>query len=142
MPKNGFTLVEIIASIVLLGVVIIAFLPIFPQMFIWSNSAEKELVASNLTAKVAQDIFENDEIAEKGSSLSPSISCELSEYQSLEGVTLTYPPLNDVNYTVELKACHTQKEKELGLTRVYFRITNDQNNRAVDSYAYAQREEE
>lgn len=58
--SRGFTLVEVIASIVILGIVVVSLLPFFPQVLGWSKATEDQLVASNLLSQVAYEL-KNDE---------------------------------------------------------------------------------
>lgn len=133
VPKNGFTLVEIIASIVLLGIIIVAFLPIFPNMLNWSNAAEKELVESNLTGRVAEEVFEHGmlTVQEKNN----LTSC--NEYSPIKGygVEQKYNK-NGVEYSIKLKACKADREFERGLARVHIVVTNKATNRESDSFAF------
>jgi len=158
-PENGVTLVEIIASIVLLGLVISILIPIFPQMIRWSNASEKELVGSNLIARVAQDIADDE-----GSMLSsesknlPLQSCYPKMQDTYQKINIAikentykkdetngkyYLKLNGDRYFVDLEGCKDSIEfTNYGLIRFHFTITNDKTNRKVDAYAYLQKGED
>ena|GEM_PF-2294467 len=146
-PEDGFTLVEIIASIVLLGLVISVFMAIFPQMINWSNSAEKELVSSNLTARVAHEIYEGKyaglketyELLNSDENKKKNIDCSvgLSNYTPVK-VTEEDSKHLEI-YTVSFKACldsDKTTEKTDSLMRVHFTITNEQTNHSIDSFAF------
>lgn len=135
----GFTLVEIIASIVLLGIIILAFMPIFPNMLNWSNASEKELVASNLSGKVAQTIYDrNQQFAEHLSGKNVPLCGK--DYTALVPDLLEdlNGAINGTQYTVRWEAC----QDDLNLYRIHFVISNDQNKRTVDSFAYVQADRE
>jgi len=149
-PDGGFTLVEIIASIVLLGLVISVFMAIFPQMINWSNSAEKELVSSNLTAKVANDIYEGDYQQDLNAiysnltkELNGSKECKLGsgEYkpiQTSDGLqTKDFTEnVNNIVYTIQMEACVKYDEYKDSLMRVHFTITNTETKHKIDSLAF------
>ncbi|MEC5421932.1 type II secretion system protein [Virgibacillus sp. C22-A2] len=97
--SKGFTIVEIIASIAILGMVIAVLLPIFPQVMNWSKKVDDELGASNLLEQAANDIT----ISTIRNSLGSIPMCSSNNTLALYDVS-SYP-LNDNVYSVDLNVC-------------------------------------
>lgn len=76
--EKGLTLIEVLASIVLLYIVIVSFLSLFPQITLFNNVTEKNLQAAAVAKEVRvlvkeQDIdFSTPTLNGKLSSLSPT----------------------------------------------------------------------
>lgn len=76
--EKGLTLIEVLASIVLLSIVIVSFLSLFPQITLFNNVTEKNLQAAAVAKEVRvlvkeQDIdFSTPTLNGKLSSLSPT----------------------------------------------------------------------
>lgn len=153
-PEGGFTLVEIIASIVLLGVVISVFLSIFPQMISWSNAAEKELVSSNYSARVAHEIykgenFDFEEVYKKFPEAGTECALDLSNYEKVkvkgQEKYENEKTIGGIEYVVKMEACLDKEEgdkhEKVNLMRVHFTITNDKNNFKMSSFAFFDRSE-
>lgn len=118
--NQGFTLIEIIASIAILGMLIAILLPIFPQMISWTNQSSESLVATNLLDQVAYDMRHNDGI-------------HLSNIESLD---LEYT-VNDTVYIPKITLSQTNKERELGLYRTYIEIYKSNDGKPLsDTYIY------
>ncbi|WEG17382.1 prepilin-type N-terminal cleavage/methylation domain-containing protein [Alkalihalophilus pseudofirmus] len=54
--NNGLTLIEVLASMVILSIVIISFMTFFSQSMMFSNKVEDRLTAVNLAEKVLVDV--------------------------------------------------------------------------------------
>lgn len=125
MNSRGFTLIEIIASITILGVVIVALLPIFPQIFSWTKMTEDELGSSNLLGQVAEDIREI--VIDEQLPICPSAV-------SLENIA-PYPESEGYPYSVDVAVCQSEEEATLGLTRARIQILKD-GKKISESYTY------
>ncbi|WP_163971640.1 type II secretion system protein [Oceanobacillus halotolerans] len=83
LNSQGFTLIEIIASIAILGMVVAIFLPIFPQIMNWTNNTDDELTASNLLTQVsseASDVVGNvDDLGVQACPEDNSLSYDIGE---------------------------------------------------------------
>lgn len=147
-PENGFTLVEIIASIVLLAIVISVFFSIFPQMVNWSKASEKELVSSNLSAMVAHEIYKEKEL-EKYPGLADVYkegpkNCTKDNYKAVKLSasdigTESYSKkktINNVDYEISMKACLDKEEVAEKLMRVHFFINNVETGFVMKSFAF------
>ncbi|MFD1038127.1 type II secretion system protein [Virgibacillus byunsanensis] len=125
--SRGFTLVEMVASIALLGMVIAVFLPIFPQIMGWTENTDEELVASNLLSQVASDTehievvdFFDDSIEECNAFLTEDVYYK--EY-----------PLNGDIYKAKLNVC---KEINVELYRTKIKIYSSNDRLVSESYTY------
>ncbi|RKQ29884.1 type II secretion system protein [Oceanobacillus halophilus] len=113
--SSGFTLIEIIASIALLGTIVAVMLPIFPQIMSWNQDSESELVASNLLSKVAYDI-KNDEAILQFIKDEEIGVCG-------EGTPISYS-YAEGEYKVELNICKEQDSLNLYRTRIDIKLDN------------------
>jgi prepilin-type N-terminal cleavage/methylation domain-containing protein len=118
--NDGFTLIEIIASIAILGMIIVIFLPIFPQIMQWTNQADDELVASNLLGKIAYDIKEDSSLYNS----QPINECNLGEPFTKEFM--------ENRFKVKLTLC---KEETVELYRTNIKIYLN-NKLLSQSYTY------
>ncbi|MYL57949.1 prepilin-type N-terminal cleavage/methylation domain-containing protein [Virgibacillus halodenitrificans] len=127
MNSSGFTLIEIIASITILGVVIAALLPIFPQIFSWTKMTEDELSSSNLLGKVAQDIEDEGLV-----SVEQLPTCPTTE--SLENFAKNTPS-KEGPYSVDVAVCQSEEEVALDLIRAHIQILQG-GKKISESYTY------
>lgn len=132
MDSHGFTLIEIIASIAILGMVIAALLPIFPQIFSWTKSTENQLTASHLLGQVAADLQDLDihtiAVCPNAEQISAVALGEYATYQ-----------LNNKTYNVHVDVCQTSEEKKYGLIRAHFVIEAD--GKKSESFTYIRGEQ-
>ncbi|MBP1947790.1 type II secretion system protein [Virgibacillus litoralis] len=127
--SSGFTLVEIIASIAILGMVIAVLLPIFPQIMSWTQKTDEELVASNLLSEVANETEKVDVAGLFGDNI---IGCKNG---SSEDVFLKDYQLNSENYEARLSIC---KENDVSLYRTHIKIYSNDDRLVSESYTYIQ----
>lgn len=116
--SGGFTLVEVIASIAILGIVVVSLLPLFPQILGWSKTTEDQLVTGNLLSQVVFDL-KND--AELGPFNTGDLSLDASKYDYL---------INNITYKPKVKLTQTNQERDLNLFRAQIKIGNK------DTYVY------
>lgn len=124
--EQGFTLIEVIAAMAILVLVLMAFLPVFPQTLAWAKSAESELVAGQLLGRVAHDIRMNPEpldlvsIGETGEQV----------YRSEDGSLDAYPPYaQPVELTVRFDAAAS-------MYLVKIEVLDASGHTESDSYVY------
>lgn len=127
--SSGFTLVEIIASIAILGMVIAVLLPIFPQIMSWSQKTDNQLVASNLLSEVANEAKDINVVDLFGENV---IRCEDG---SSEDLFLKDYQLNNEKYEAKFNVC---KEKDVNLYRTHIKIYSTDDRLASESYTYIQ----
>ncbi|MFC4556687.1 type II secretion system protein [Virgibacillus kekensis] len=124
LNSDGFTLIEIIASITILGIVVIAFLPIFPQISSWNGKTSDNLTASNLLSEVAEDV--------KDITVSELFQGDISdcpEYQPDDVFFSNY--LGE--YEARINVCN---EKEVNLYRTKINIYTPDGSLVSESYTY------
>src|SRR5690606_20847758 len=118
--NQGFTLIEIIASIAILGLIIAVLLPIFPQIVGWTNQSSETLVASQLLDQVAHDIRTNEDI----------------NLSNIESLSLEYE-VDEMVYTPKITLSQTNEERELGLYRTHIEIYKlNEGKQLTDTYIY------
>lgn len=124
LNSNGFTLVEVIASISLLAMASAVLLPVFPQMMGWSQMTGEKLEASNAIGKVTYEIQHDTAIVS-------------SAYTSIKKCPQT-TPINysmDIEYSVRLGLCQSAEEAELGLVRTKIELYSAEGL-VSESYTY------
>ncbi|SKA90868.1 MULTISPECIES: type II secretion system protein [Sporosarcina] len=77
--EKGMTLVEILAALVILGIVFIGFMTIFPQMNNMNNRTETKLETMNLAKKVLADFREASPSLPTDYELMPTNANQVSE---------------------------------------------------------------
>lgn len=128
---NGFTLIEIIASIAILGMVIAVFLPIFPQIMSWNNKTEQALVSGNLLEQAVEDIKQDSQKLLEGVDVG---NC--SNPTSIQTDLPTYT-VNNVEFLVDVKVCQSEVEAQTGLYRTNIIISSSDGFQS-ESYTYIQ----
>ncbi|WP_010099178.1 type II secretion system protein [Ornithinibacillus scapharcae] len=124
--KNGFTLVELLASIAILTLVIGAFIPIFINIAQWNNKSEDNLIGANLIAEVAYNLESNAE----GFSNIEIASC--NDTYSFVDYGDSYE-MNGREYDVNLHVC---QEEKVSLYRTKIQIYSQDNTLVGESYTY------
>lgn len=123
-PEGGFTLIEIITSIAVIVLVLIAFIPIFPQTMLWSKTAETELVSGNLLGRVANDVRANTaalslntHVAGTERKLTEEDFAFLPAYEQPVDITVAY-------------------DEEADMYRAFIEVLNAEGVRQASSYVY------
>lgn len=133
--ENGFTLVEIIASIVILGILVVFLLPAFPNIMSGSSDAEDKMVTGNLLTKVVEDI-ENDSVLQ---SYVSSVEIPQGKYKMIPKEKTSSKGKYVVDgkaYKVILSIQQTKKEKEIGIVRTKIKITSPSEKESSETFAY------
>jgi prepilin-type N-terminal cleavage/methylation domain-containing protein len=86
IKQDGFTLIEVLVSIVILGIILTTFISFFNQSLVFSGKNEEKLVAYNLasrTLKIVDNRFKNilPSTQPRIEILSTNISCSPTEEQ-------------------------------------------------------------
>ncbi|RYG74970.1 type II secretion system protein [Lentibacillus lipolyticus] len=129
---NGYTLIEIIASITILGMVVAVFLPILPQIMSWTSKTGDELVTSNLLGQVAYDV-KHSSILSDHTGVIPNCANGT--------ISMDYPSylLNDKDYPIQLNVC---KENDVDLYRTNIQIYAPDNKQISESYTYIKKKDD
>ncbi|MGG1593724.1 type II secretion system protein [Terribacillus saccharophilus] len=125
--QHGFTLLEILVSITILAIVIIAFIPIFTQAAI-HNRVNGETLRSNEAAQVVAAKFETlldiQKIIGNTASL---VECSSQPVPK----AVPFPEVErvgDTNYEVNVSLCDYNEGNVTGLTQAIFSVKNTENS--------------
>src|SRR5699024_182355 len=140
--KNGFTLIEIIASITLLSILLIIFIPVFPKIMKGSINTEHEMVAGNLLSSVVDDIqtehqAKTTKFAKYINTPTNSKSCNTPKKapQNVLPKEGNYQ-VDDETFTTKLTLCQEEREKELDIVRVHIEILSVDKKVLTNYYTY------
>ena len=140
--EKGFTLVEVLAALTILGIVFISYMTIFPQMSNMNERTETKLETMNVAKKVLTDIKNEESYAlleiDKIKTSPPS-STEYEIYK------IDYP-----GYNVEVDCYKTKVEKKYqtcsdknetnrlpGLYKVHIKVLKD-NKLISETFGYVE----
>lgn len=82
--ERGFTLVEILASLTILGIVFISFMTIFPQMVNVNDRTETKLQTMNIARKELVDLKRNSTVLNASTKTKDSLGPDDYEIYSIE----------------------------------------------------------
>ncbi|PIC87239.1 hypothetical protein CSV72_04495 [Sporosarcina sp. P20a] len=82
--ERGFTLVEILASLTILGIVFISFMTIFPQMVNVNERTETKLQTMNIARKELVDLKRNSTVLNASTKTKDSLGPDDYEIYSIE----------------------------------------------------------
>lgn len=121
--ESGFTLIEVLVAITILGIVMLAFLPFFPQATERLSVSEQQLQMTHLLSRVAHDVR-----------MQPSaldLASVTSTPKTIDAATTRLPAYDfPVTLTVTFDAA-------LNLHLVNILITTKDGKYPVTSYVYA-----
>ncbi|PAD36432.1 prepilin-type N-terminal cleavage/methylation domain-containing protein [Terribacillus saccharophilus] len=124
--QHGFTLIEILVSITILAIIIIAFIPMFTQAAI-HNRVNGESLRTNEAAQVVASKFETLSDIQKIIGNTSTLA-ECSSQQALETVSL---PKNEVvggtPYQSKVTLCKYNENNVTGLIQAEFEVQNSEN---------------
>ena len=134
--RNGFTLIEILASIVLLTVVISLFLSIFPQVGNMNHRNGENLDAANVAKEILVLVkknysIDNSTLTLKGNILDFTISQNNTNSTFVKG---TYETLNNNTFFIELEIKKTGAIPNSSVENIYqvtIKIKNSPDNTNV-----------
>ncbi|MBU8905054.1 type IV pilus modification PilV family protein [Desertibacillus haloalkaliphilus] len=134
--QQGFTLIEVLASIVILTIIITGFMTFFIQAFNFNTKTEDDLQAIHVAQDVLVAIQENPSSWDIGTYQ----SCELKGNGSLH-LEDSDPITNECHYegtfiypTVTIN--QTPSEAELGLYRIHVMVFNQDDRQLTETYGY------
>ena len=130
---NGFTLIEVLASITILGIVLTVFLSFFSNSMTFSVKAEDKLTAINLAEKELHDLTNSIEAYCK------TENCE--EPNNIPEDTYTRSPieLNNKTYLSTMTPLsQNTEESSLGLLPISITIHSEDNKELTTVYGYVE----
>ena len=129
---KGFSLTEVLASIVVLSIIIAGLFSFFSQSVLFSTKNETILAAANEMDLLTYQVKTSNLIKE----ITPSQNCNeptiLNESQLREiiGLENSVIKLNNEQYTPKITICQEQMENQLGLVRLHIQILDSTNEDA------------
>lgn len=140
--KNGFTLIEIIASITLLSIILIIFIPAFPKIMKGSIDTEHEMVAGNLLSTVVHDLQEASQNETTTFAKYLTRTTNMKRCRTPE----TVPPhdlpkegryqVAGETFTTNIALCQEEDERDIGLVRAQIEIISSDEKVLTHSYTY------
>ncbi|USK69386.1 type II secretion system protein [Peribacillus asahii] len=131
--NNGFTLIEVLASIAILGIVLTVFLSFFSNSMTFSVKTEDTLTAINLAEKELHDLTNSIEAYCK------TENCE--EPNNIPEDTYTRSPieLNNKTYLSTMTPLsQNTEESSLGLLPISITIHSEDNKELTTVYGYVE----
>lgn len=141
---EGFTLLEVLASIVILSIIIVSFLSLFPQMALFNNNTKDNLdsvaIAKELLVEMKPmeytDIIFNSEVnlpTDSTSKLTVNTSRSSDAYLVLHGMYREKSIIVTINRNVELYNAENLNKHEMQI-EVY--DTDEDNNPSSTVYGF------
>jgi len=129
--NNGFTLIEVLASITILGIVLTVFLSFFSNSMTFSVKAEDKLTAINLAEKELYDVTNSIEAYCKIK------NCEEPNSISPDKYTRPDISLNNKTYLSTVTPLSQNAEEiSLGLLPISITINSEDNKELITLYGY------
>ncbi|TYS68930.1 prepilin-type N-terminal cleavage/methylation domain-containing protein [Sutcliffiella horikoshii] len=147
---SGFTLLEVLVSIVILSIIILTFLSFFSQALLFSVKEEDNLVGVNISERILYYVEGSSTIESVLSANTYSCDAEphsLVSYiadQDPQDEWQTYPPdltklfftQNNRTYYSYVTICQSAEETDLSLHRVHIKTYQSMNNASQDRFIY------
>ncbi|USK58976.1 type II secretion system protein [Peribacillus asahii] len=129
--NNGFTLIEVLASITILGIVLTVFLSFFSNSMTFSVKAEDKLTAINLAEKELYDVTNSIEAYCKIK------NCQEPNNISPDKYTRSDISLNNKTYLSTVTPLSQNAEEiSLGLLPISITINSEDNKELITLYGY------
>ncbi|MFJ8245679.1 prepilin-type N-terminal cleavage/methylation domain-containing protein [Peribacillus asahii] len=130
---NGFTLIEVLASITILGIVLTVFLSFFSNSMTFSVKAEDRLTAINLAEKELHDVTNSIETYCK------TENCEGPNNIPEDTYTRSPIELNNKTYLSTMTPLpQTTEESSLGLLPISITIYSEDSKKLTTVYGYVE----
>lgn len=123
--QRGFSLLEVVVSVAILSLLLLAVLPLFPQSMAWVKMAESEAVSGHLVARVAYDLQSDPTPLMLGDLLAGE-----RVYATADGSLAAYPAYG---HPVRVTATPAV---EPGLYQLHIEILTPANKPSAESYVY------
>lgn len=144
--EEGLTLIEVLASLVILGIVFIGFMNIFPQMTVFNEKTETKLDTMNLARQEIVEIKSyklSDPLTFEQVSKFIPIARKISREDS-EDIEIEYEK-SDYKYRVIINKDNALKDEEglpsikannIGLYQVHVQMFTDGEQMSSETYGY------
>ncbi|GKV68797.1 hypothetical protein NCCP2716_12950 [Sporosarcina sp. NCCP-2716] len=134
--EAGLTLVEILVSLVILGIVFVAFMTIFPQMTLFNSRTETKLETMN-EARIVLEEYRNKTIQKTvlRTAACPNNSWTQVAYTGKHPFESNHTPIIKVKNCPDVKPADTQVKGVVQLHQILIEI--QKNNRLIsESFGY------
>ncbi len=132
--KDGYTLVELLAALTIIGIVFVALIPVFSQVIAWANKNETNLVANNVSDHFIHTYKNQEELYRFIANTQSIPTCN--------STPLVYPEkdvaeIQKINYVSTIAICQSDEELGLNLYRIHLTVSpeNDPKN-SMETYFY------
>lgn len=138
--NQAFTLIEVLASITILGIILTIFLSFLSNSMMFSVKTEDKLTAINYADTALNSV--KDILKKKGvPTVDSCINTTETEFppSNLSGFNQTAPPLNNKTYNLEVYGCSEEygdNHNPLGLIRLHVKILSEDNKFITEQYDY------
>lgn len=127
--NQAFTLIEVLASITILGIVLTVFMSFFSNATLFSSKTEDKLTAVNLAEKELYEVTNSLE------SYCKSHSCQNNNIS--DQITRSPISLNNKTYlSTVTPLIQNSQEKTLGILPISVRIDSEEHNTLAITYGY------
>ncbi|WP_407272735.1 prepilin-type N-terminal cleavage/methylation domain-containing protein [Radiobacillus sp. PE A8.2] len=130
----GLTLIEILASLVILGIILISFFTFFSQTIFLSKKVEDNLTAINVGEKILyemKDTYTPTDSAETCPGTNPITLPSLSADNVGQ-----YYSINNKNYYPNITVCQTSEEEVLELYQIHVEIFDEDSKLLSEIFDY------
>lgn len=141
---NGFTLVEILAAITILGIVLVVFMPFFTQYALFTSKSEENLDAINLAEQLMYKTKTNEELTQRLSN-NPEFSSSHCDSPIKHS---QYPELvpeyveSNKTYYPEIRICKDNNVENLFVVNISMYIKHENNKQFItEVYGYVSSED-
>lgn len=137
--EKGFTLIEILASISLITIIIIAVSTAFINYANFTKILENKLTSIHVAEKLVTEIKNNDELSDELAELLNRLNEDNTDWATPKQVPLDKLPYvlaNYSQYNPTISICQSQDEKKLGLYRVKINIANTSGTDPASLFTY------
>lgn len=134
--EAGLTLVEILASLVILGIVFVAFMTIFPQMTLFNSRTETKLETMN-EARIVLEEYKNKTVPKTSLSNAacPNNSWAQLTYAGNHSFKNTHTPIIKVKNCPDVKPTNAQVRGVVQLHQIHIEI--QKSSRVIsESFGY------
>lgn len=130
--EKGFTLIEILASISLITIIIIAVSTFFINYANFTKILENKLTSVHVAEKLVTEIKNNNELAQL---LNDTDGWD-TDWATVELTSVSAYELNNSQYKPTISICQSTEEEELGLYRVKIDIADASGTNQASLFTY------
>ena len=135
LNNKGLTLIEVIVSIVILGIILLFFMNYLSQSMFSSSKVEQNLTAVNIADRILYE-FDSNVYYQNINSTCPNTVPGNLDFLPQDSSSKRYYELNNQKYYPIISLCQSSSEKSLNLYRVNIKIYDKNNMLLTDIFDY------